>query len=128
MVEEIPGVGVEFPSYVDDLHCELYIGQRGVGNLDAIERRERMGDLLDRVLRTLKEVAGERGLPLAKNKKERLILRARAGRRGRRGIAEKGKWLGVIPDEDLDFGQYWEYWIRKAKGLLVALDGVGSSK
>ena len=22
--EEVPGVGVEFPSYVDDLHCRLY--------------------------------------------------------------------------------------------------------
>ena len=22
--EKVPGVGVEFPSYVDDLHCGLY--------------------------------------------------------------------------------------------------------
>ena len=106
MFEEVSGVGVEFPSYIDDLHCGLYIGRRGVGKLDAIERRERMRDLLDRVSRTLKEVAGERGLPLAKDKEERLILRARAGRRGRRGIVEKVKWLEVILDDDLDFGQH----------------------
>ena len=33
-----------------------------------------MGDLLDRVSRSLKEVVGERGLPLAGDKDERLIL------------------------------------------------------
>ena len=38
------------------------------------------------------------------------------------------KWLGVILDEDLDFAQYWEYRIRKARSLLGAFDGVGSSK
>ena len=86
MVEEVLGVGVEFPSYVDHLHCGLYIGRRGVGNLDAIERRERMGDLLDRVSRTLKEVGRERGLPLAKDKEERLILRERRG-------ASLGRWM-----------------------------------
>ena len=57
VVEEVPGVSVEFRSYVYDLHCGLYIGRRGVGNLDTIEWRERMGDLLDRVSKTLKEVA-----------------------------------------------------------------------
>ena len=31
-------------------------------------------------------------------------------------------------DEDLDFGQHWAYWIRKARSLIGALDGVGSSK
>ena len=87
-----------------------------------------MGDLLDRVLRTLKQVAREGGLPLAEHKEEDLILRERAGRRGRRGVAEKVKWLGVILDEDLDFGQHWEYRIRKARSLLGALDGMGSSK
>ena len=128
VVEEVPGVGEEVPSYVYDIHCGLYVGRRGVGNLDTIERRERMGDLLDRVSRTLMEVAREQGLPLAEDTEERLILRDRAGRRGRRGIAEKVKWLEVILDEDLDFGQHWEYRIRKARSLLVALDGVGSSK
>ena len=128
VVEEVWGVGVEFPSYIYDLHCGLYVGRRGVGDLDAIERRERMGDLLDRVSKTLKEVAGKRGLPLAEDKEERLILRDKTGRRGRRGVAEKVKWLGVILDEDLDFGQHWEYRIRKARSLLGALDGVGYSK
>ena len=43
-------------------------------------------------------------------------------------MAEKVKWLGVLLDEDLDFGQHWEYRIGKARSLLGALDGVGSSK
>ena len=87
-----------------------------------------MGDFLDRVSRTLKEVVGEWGLPLAEDKEEHLILRDRAGRRGRRWMAEKVKGLGVILDEDLDFGQHWEYRIRKARSLHRPLDGVGLSK
>ena len=128
VVEEIPGVGVEFPSFVDDVHCGLYVGRRRVGNLDTIEWREQMGDLLDRVSRTLKEVAGERGLPLAQDMEERLILRDRAGCRGRRGMAAKVKRLGVILHEELDLGQHWEYRIQKARSLLMALDSVGASK
>ena len=38
------------------------------------------------------------------------------------------KWLGVILDEDLDFGPYWEARIAKARNLLGGLDGVGSSR
>ena len=60
------------------------------------------------MFRTFKEVAVERGLPLTKDKEESLILREKAGRRERRGVAEKVKWLGVILDTDLDFGQHWE--------------------
>ena len=126
--EEVPGVGVEFPSYVDDLHCGLYDGGRAVRVGSVMDRKERMEDLLGRVSVVLKEVAAERGLPLAEDKEERLVLRCRSGRRGRRGVAEKVKWLGVILDEDLDFGQHWEYRIGKARSLLGALDGVGSSK
>ena len=49
-------------------------------------------------------------------------------RRGRRGDCEKVKWLGVILDEDLDFSPHWETRIAKARNLLGALDGVGTSK
>lgn len=43
-------------------------------------------------------------------------------------MAEKVKWLGVILDDELDVGQHWEYWMYKARSMLEALDGVGSSK
>ena len=128
IVEEVPGVAVEFPSYVDDLHCGLYKTGRAVGRLDGVERKERMEELLDRVSVVLKEVAADYRLPLAEKKEERMVLRNRSGKRGRRGVAEKVKWLGGILDKDLDFGQHWEYRIRKARSLLGALDGVGSSK
>ena len=39
-------------------------------------------------------------------------------------MVEKLKWLGVILYEYLDFGQDWEYRIRKTRGLLVPLNGV----
>ena len=93
-----------------------------------MERHEWMGDLVDRVSVVLMEVAGERGLPLAEDKEERLILRGGGGRRGKRGLCEKAKWLGVILYEDLDFGPHWETRIAKARNLLGALDGVGSSR
>ena len=62
----------------------------------------------------LNEVAAERGLPLVEDKEERLILWSGGGRRERREVSEKVKWLGVILDEDLDFGPHWE--TRIAKG------------
>ena len=76
----------------------------------------------------LKEVAVESGLPLAEDKEERLILRGGGGRRGRRGVCEKVKWLSVILDEDLNFGPHWETRITKARKLLSALDGVGTCR
>ena len=73
--EEVLGVSVEFPSYVDDLHCGLYDEGRMARELGTIDRRERMEELLDRVSAVLKEVAAECGLPLAEDKQERLVLR-----------------------------------------------------
>ena len=55
-----------------------------------------MENLVDRVSVVLKEVATERSLPLAEDKEERLILRGGGSRRGRRGVCENVKWLGVI--------------------------------
>ena len=97
-------MGVEFPSYVDDLHCWLYDVRASCRGMEEVEWREGIGDLVNRVSMVLKEVAAERGLPLAEDKEEWLILRSGGGQWGRRGICEKVKWLGVILDEDLDFG------------------------
>ena len=36
VAEEVQGGRVEFPAYVDNLHCGLYGGRRSVGGLDAI--------------------------------------------------------------------------------------------
>ena len=126
--EEVPGVGVEFTSYVDDLHCRLYDMQTSVRRLEVVQRWEGMGDLVDWVSVVLKEVAAERGLPLAEDKEERLILWGGNGRRGKRGVGKKVKWLGVILDEDLDFGPHWTTRTAKARNLLGALDRVGTSR
>lgn len=34
IAEELPRVGVEIPSYVDNLHCSLYAGQRALPGVD----------------------------------------------------------------------------------------------
>lgn len=70
----------------------------------------------------------ERGLPLAKDKEERRVLEGKNARRGRHGIVENVRWLLMILDEDSNFDQHSEYRIHKARSLLSALDGVGSSR
>ena len=107
-MEEVAPATVDFPSYVDDLHCGIYVRGGGTRKAlsDPLEARERMEDLLDRASTTIKEVAVARGVPLAEDKEERLILHDRKGRRGRRGVVEKVKWVGVILDEELDFGPH----------------------
>ena len=92
------------------------------------ERREHMSDQVDRASFVVKEVAGEWGLPLMEDKKERLILHSPIECRGRQGMAEKVNWLGVILDEELDFDPHWENKIAKVRSLLVSLVGVGNSK
>ena len=59
----MPGIGVEFPSYVYDLYCGLYDGRASYRRMEGLERREAMEDLVDRVSVILKEVAAEHGLP-----------------------------------------------------------------
>ena len=129
VVEEVAPVTVDFPSHVDDLHCSIYVNGSNTRRTlnDPLEARERMEDLLDHASAMIKEVAVERGVPLADDKEERLVLRDRKGRRGRQGVAEKVKWLGVILDEELDFGPHWRYRLGKAKSLLGALRRVGTS-
>ena len=125
--EEVGRVEVQFPSYVDDLHCGLY-DRRGAGEEEV--KRERMQDLVARVQRVVAEVAAEQRLPLAADKEESMVLRGGCGRKKRRknGLAEKVNWLGVILDDRLDFKEHWRHRIGKARSLLGALNGVGNSK
>ena len=77
--EELPGIAVEFPSYVDDLHFGLYDMGPEVRDLDVVDQKERMEELLERVSVVLKEVAAEHGLLLAEDKEEGLVLGLRGG-------------------------------------------------
>ena len=125
--KEVGRVGVQFPSYVDDLHCGLY-DKRAAGEEE--DMRERMQDLVTRVQRVVAEVAVEQRLPLAADKEESMVLRGGCGRKKRRknGLTEKVKWLGVILDDRLDFKEHWRHWIGKARSLLGALGSVGNSR
>ena len=125
--EAVGRVEVEFPSYVDDLHCGLY-DMRGAEEQEV--KHERMQDLVTRVQRVVAEVAIEQELPLAADKEESMVLKGGCGRKKNRknGIAEKVKWLGVILDDRLDFKEHWRHRIGKARSLLGALGGVGNSK
>ena len=40
--EEVPGIGVEFPSYVDNLHCRLYDERGPCRRMEEVEGREQM--------------------------------------------------------------------------------------
>ena len=125
--EDLGRVEVQLPSYVDDLHCGLY-DIRGAEEEEV--KRERMQDLVTRVLRVVAEVVVEQELPLAADKEESMVWKGGCGRKKNRknGIAEKVKWLGVILDNRLDFKEHWRHRIGKARSLLGALGGVGNSK
>ena len=125
--EEVGRVEVQFPSYVDDLHCGLY-DMRGAEEEEV--KRERMQDLVARVQRVVAEVAAEKELPLAADKEESMVFRGGCGRKKnkRNGITEKVRWLGVILDDRLDFKEHWRHRIGKARSLLGALGGVGNWK
>ena len=112
---------------MDDLHCGIYDERSRRGERGEVDRAEEMSEWLDRASIVVKEVGAEFELPLAEEKEERLVLRNKMGRRGKRGISEKVKWLGVLLDDELDFGRYWEYRIVKARKLIWAIDGVGNS-
>ena len=57
--EEVGRVEVQFPSYVDDLHCGLY-DRWGPG--EEVVKRERIQDLIARVQRVVAEVVQEYGI------------------------------------------------------------------
>ena len=84
-MDEVAPSTVDFPSYVDDLHCSIYVWGSDTRRTldDPLEAQKRMEDLLDHASAMIKEVAVERGVPLAENKEERLVLSDRKGRRGR---------------------------------------------
>ena len=108
---------MQFPYYVDDLHCGLY----DIGGAEEEEvKRERMQDQVVKVQRVVTEVAAEQELPLAADKEESMVLRGGCWRKKNRrnGIAEKVKWLGVILDDRLDFKEHWRHRIGKARSLL----------
>ena len=125
--DEVGRVDVQFPSYVDDLYCELY-DKWAAGEEEA--KRERMQDLVARVQRVVTKVGAERRLPLAADKEESMVPRGGCGRKKRRrnGLVEKVKWLGVILDDSSDFKEHWRNRIGKARSLLGALGCVGNSR
>ena len=82
MREEVGRVDVQFPSYVDDLHCGLY-DRRVTGAEEA--KCERMQELVARVQWVVAEVATEQRLPLAADKGSRWYLEEAVGeKRGER--------------------------------------------
>ena len=84
-------------------------------------------ELLTRASTIIKEVAAEFELPLEDSKEESLILRPRGQRK--RGIEKKwDKWLGIILDEDLECDVHWKKRIDKARKMLGALNGIGTSQ
>ena len=125
--EEVGRVDLQFPSYVDDLHCGLY-DRRGAGEEEV--QHERMQELVPRVQRVVAEVATAQRLPLAAEKEESMVLRGGCGRKKtrRNGLTEKVKWLGVVLDDRLDFKEHWPHRIGKARSLLGALRGATNTK
>ena len=67
-MEEVTWMDVEFPSYLDDLHCGLYDSGKRDRDLMKEERRDCMFELLDRAFFLVKEVISRWDLPLTEDK------------------------------------------------------------
>ena len=122
------GVDIDLPSYVDDIHLGIYDWKnRGTRMEETGEDDNDAEELMDRGNRVLKEVAEERGLPLEESKEERLILKV--GRKKGTGKETKWiKWLGIIPDDQLEFDIPWKARIEKARKMLGALNRIENSQ
>ena len=111
---------IEIPSYVDDI-------------LVCILDKEKKGDMkakLDQANMIVNQTAAKLTLPLQKDKHETTVINAGgtgSGKRKKRAQVKRVKWLGIILDEPLEFDHHWKSRIDKARKLLGALSGIGSS-
>ena len=112
---------IEIPSYVDDI-------------LVCILDKEKKGDMrakLDQANMIVNQTAAKWTRPLEKDKHETIVFnRGGTGNWKRKQIAEveRVKWLAIILGETLEFDYHWKSRIAKARKLLGALNGIGSSQ
>ena len=68
---------------------------------------------------------------MGKDKHETIVFnpgRTGSGKRKKRAEMERVEWLGIILDETYEFDHHWKSRIDKARKLLGALSGIGSSQ
>ena len=112
---------IEIPSYVDDI-------------LVCILNKEKKGDIkvqLDQANMIVNQIAAKWTLPLEKDKHETIVFNpggTGSGKRKKRAEVERVKWLGIILDKTLEFDHHWKSRVDKARKLLRALSGIGSSQ
>ena len=112
---------IEIPSYVDDI-------------LVCILNKEKKGDMkanLDQANMIVNQIAAKWTLPLEKDKHETIVFNpggTGSGKRKKRVEVERVKWLGIIQDETSEFDHHWKSRVDKARKLLGALCGIGSSQ
>ena len=69
--------------------------------------------------------------PTGKDKHETIVFNpggTGSGKRKKRAEVERVKWPGIILDETLEFDHHWKSHVDKARKLLGALSGIGSSQ
>ena len=96
--------------------------------------KEKKGDMkakLDQANMIVNQIAAKWTLPLEKDKHETIVFNpggTGSGKRKKRPKVERVKWRGIILDETLEFEHHWKSHIDKARKLLGALSGIGSSQ
>ena len=68
--------------------------------------------------------------PTGKDKHETIVFNpggTGSGKRKKRAEVERVKWPGIILDETLEFDHHWKSHVDKARKLIGALSGIGSS-
>ena len=74
-------------------------------------------------------MAQESLLPFEDEKEEKLVLYKGERKKRKKNVeVEKGKWLGVILNEDSEFDTYWKGQITKAHKMLGALNSIVNSQ
>ena len=112
-----------------DIEISPYVDDMLVGILD----KDKKGDMkakLNQANMTVNQIAAKWTLPIEKDKHKTIVFNlggSGSGKRKNRVEVERVKWLGRILDETLEFDHHWKSHMDKARKLLGALSGIGSS-
>lgn len=119
-------IDIELPSYVDDLHLNICVRNRHMGEASrTLGMALNMERLLERADEIMNRVAEEKDLPLEDSKHKRLVLRNKR-RRAKKDV-KWVKWNGIIMDKSRSFKMHWKSRIEKARKILAQLSGLGNS-
>ena len=114
-------IDIEIPSYVDDILVCI---------LDTEGKMEMKGTM-NKIDSVVNRVGINWNLPLEKESHHQVMFNPvgrGSGRKKKRAVVEKVKWLEMIIDENLEFDYHWKSRVEKTQNILGALSGISNSQ